>query len=357
MEVRKHLASQVVRSAKACESCAKSKQRCQGGSPCVRCIKRGLECRAEHNESLEGQDRTEPSRDLAESDLNSASLEDCSTSFQNSDESLGETNLNQQLISLQGTILSGSELPTLEASLHENMSIDGNYPMAYGADPHGLYSLDTSAMQWNQLDNMPFINWFFQDSQTQVDITNLASHESTLNPSEGPTSAVEIAPQLDSPFHSTNSTKETSLFAPSGYHVQSNIPRFPDLLPSDHEGLVRDNFCHVQRVSATAYAVMKNFFEDPRDVTYLKFPHIETTHSFVELYFEYFDEDLPCVHTRQVELEEASWILLLAVASVGAQYSAISNAKDYVKCLQACLEEAIREHVSKFLSYYGQICS
>jgi hypothetical protein len=44
VEVKQQLASQATRAAKACKSCANSKQQCRGGIPCARCTKKNTVC-------------------------------------------------------------------------------------------------------------------------------------------------------------------------------------------------------------------------------------------------------------------------------------------------------------------------
>ena len=114
------------------------------------------------------------------------------------------------------------------------------------------------------------------------------------------------------------------------------------------ETLLCENFCHLNAISPTAYEQSKCYFAHMQGSQITTFPTSQTFHSFAELYFEHFDQSFPFVHPRQLEQENASWLLLVAVVSIGAQYSSISNAEIYVKIFQALLERTIQDHVMRY---------
>ena len=124
---------------------------------------------------------------------------------------------------------------------------------------------------------------------------------------------------------------------------------FPATVPTDTETLLCENFCHLNAISPTAYEQSKRYFAHLQGSQITTFPTIQKFHSFAELYFEHFDQSFPFVHPRQLEQENASWLLLVAVVSIGAQYSSISNAETYVKSFQALLERILRDHVMNYI--------
>jgi hypothetical protein len=128
---------------------------------------------------------------------------------------------------------------------------------------------------------------------------------------------------------------------------QRDSPCFPNFLSLDHELLARNNFCELRNVSVRGYTDCQQFFNKGQNTVKSIFPSIEVFRSFAELYFEFFDPYFPCVHPQQIEeeSERLSWILLLAVVSVGAQYSSVSSAEIYVKCFQSLLTSAIENNV------------
>lgn len=115
---------------------------------------------------------------------------------------------------------------------------------------------------------------------------------------------------------------------------------------ASEEVLKCENFCHVGRISASAYAKFQQFFALHQTTDLPECPSIEMMHAFTELYFEFFDHNFPCIHKSQLQDEAASWILLVAIASIGSQYSAIENAVMHTNCLQVLLEKAIHQYVS-----------
>jgi hypothetical protein len=69
-------------------------------------------------------------------------------------------------------------------------------------------------------------------------------------------------------------------------------------------------------------------------------------HAFAELYFEYFDPCLPFLHPVRVERDDLSWILLMAVAAIGSQYSEVRDAPTFTTVFHHLLRKAIQAHVS-----------
>lgn len=113
-----------------------------------------------------------------------------------------------------------------------------------------------------------------------------------------------------------------------------------------------ENFCHIDAISESAYTKVQQFFTWHHTAGFPECPSIDMIHAFTELYFEYFDHHFPCIHKRQLQGGAASWILLMAVASVGSQYSAIENAVIHTKYLQLLLDKAIHQYVSTKYAYF-----
>lgn len=68
----------------------------------------------------------------------------------------------------------------------------------------------------------------------------------------------------------------------------------------------------------------------------------------VQLYFEHHDPWMPFVHRFSFDKEGVSWVLILAVASVGCQYSNVEGSELYILGLQDLLQKALPKDVSRY---------
>lgn len=221
---------------------------------------------------------------------------------------------NNQLAETNGSAPNGSETVTGSCLSFEDQFLPnpGNYA--------GVFNFGASPLQWVHLDGMIFDDQLSHHPQPQAPLP--LNHEILLGAGGTPSiTRLPNAGPLEIP------------------------PCFPRLLSSDLELLARDNFCGLRSISGQAYTDTLQFFYGSRQTTNSIFPSIEVFRSLAELYFEFFDHDFPCVHPQQIEQDGASWILLLAVVAVGAQYSSLPNSEAYIKCFQPLLAEAIEKSV------------
>jgi hypothetical protein len=362
-EVRRQLDSQATRAAKACESCAKSKQQCRGGTPCARCTKRKIACRVGSPNSHVSDTRLEE-KQATSFTINEAISDSELTTRKKPSEEHPETRLaHHEPFALssndfQGNFSIRNYLPSPNASApdwyqgNEPAESTGITQRVTGTLDEGCVSFDndflppcdnlnemltfgSSPLHWAHLDSTLFNDHFmYSNAQPQAPLP--LNHEILLGTS------IIAAPlehiNLDSFEPVTTSSRIVS-------QPRYNSPCFPELLLSDRELLARDNFCILQNVSLEAYTHSRQFFNASQHTATSAFPSIEVFLSFAELYFEFFNHDFSFVHPQQIEQDGASWILLVAVASVGAQYSSLSNAEMYVKCLQSLLAEAVEKNV------------
>lgn len=134
-------------------------------------------------------------------------------------------------------------------------------------------------------------------------------------------------------------------------------PALPDTQPGDEDIAIAENFCHVQQISYEIYQKIRTFYEQQRRSEHKGFPSPGMLHAFIQLYFEYFDAQHPFIHPLSMEQGNHSWILALAVAAVGCQYSSVSNADQYAFALQELLQRAISEHVGLRLAHTPRLCT
>lgn len=127
-------------------------------------------------------------------------------------------------------------------------------------------------------------------------------------------------------------------------------------LLDDIDILLAENFCHVPRISDEVYQAISDFFlkrrtEFPQSsAECLVLPSLHMLDTFIQLYFEYFHPQIPILHLPTYNPRKESWILALAVATVGCQHSAISNQIDRGGILRDLLFSAISSKVSGVLA-------
>ena len=318
-ELKEHLAKQSTRSSQACQACSKAKQRCQGSFPCERCQQKQIPCCFNRNGK----------RSLANYayDLNHSEQ---STSSDSGPLETNEANIPPEP-ALFGVI--SETLPTSGAfSNIELPPADSLLSPAFGAAPERGTNGFNHVMDPN----------FHYQWDPALDLTESplfwTSHGDVFDDSSW--SGTGLAP--------TTNVQRTGLSLDCG-NVQStqiyDVVHFPTLLPEDHDILLSENVRHVRRISYSAYEAIERFSRSQQEQQQSLFPPIQALHTFCDLYFEHIDPLFPFVHPSFIEKDEAYWILLLAVASIGATCSAISVAEEYTSSLQELLERAIQENV------------
>uniref|UniRef100_L2FRD7 Transcription factor domain-containing protein n=1 Tax=Colletotrichum fructicola (strain Nara gc5) TaxID=1213859 RepID=L2FRD7_COLFN len=118
-----------------------------------------------------------------------------------------------------------------------------------------------------------------------------------------------------------------------------DIPSFPSLELYDEDTLLAEDFRHVSKING--YERLAQFFQEQSPSGDQVFPEARVIHTFVQLYYEHFDFQFPFIHPAMIETGDESWVSVLAVASIGSQYSSISNSEQYSKGLQELLGRAV----------------
>jgi hypothetical protein len=131
--------------------------------------------------------------------------------------------------------------------------------------------------------------------------------------------------------------------APS--HTAHFCPAFPMLEDEALQIADAEIFGHISRIPMGAYTQVRSFYISERGHDDGSFPHSRLLHAFAELYFEYFDPYLPLLHPVKVERHDLSWILLIAVAAIGSQYSEVREAPTFTKVFHHLLRQSIQAHV------------
>ncbi|KAH7191816.1 uncharacterized protein B0J16DRAFT_368139 [Fusarium flagelliforme] len=97
---------------------------------------------------------------------------------------------------------------------------------------------------------------------------------------------------------------------------------------------------HIQHIAQEASEALDVFYRSQCHGNQPGIPP-RIIHAFVELYFEYFDPQFPFLHPSSVEEPNLHWILLLATAAVGSNYSEINEADSYNAILCDLLARAV----------------
>ncbi|EQB47921.1 hypothetical protein CGLO_12894 [Colletotrichum gloeosporioides Cg-14] len=118
-----------------------------------------------------------------------------------------------------------------------------------------------------------------------------------------------------------------------------DIPSFPSLELYDEDILLAEDFRHVSKING--HERLAQFFQEQSPSGEQVFPEARVIHTFVQLYYEHFDFQFPFIHPAMLETGDESWVSVLAVASIGSQYSSISNSEQYSKGLQELLGRAV----------------
>jgi hypothetical protein len=104
---------------------------------------------------------------------------------------------------------------------------------------------------------------------------------------------------------------------------------------TDEDITMAENFCHVNVPLNIVYQSVSAFYSEQHDARFREapFPNLSVFNSFIQLYYEHFDDILPFIHPSLLEKADTPWILTLAVASVGSQYTNVANRAAYVSML------------------------
>jgi len=121
---------------------------------------------------------------------------------------------------------------------------------------------------------------------------------------------------------------------------QSTDVTLPALPLEDQELIKVDLFGHFKSVNREAFHKAADFYsrKTNRPETFIP-EHV--FHTFVELYFEHFVGNFDFIHPSALEAEGISWILYLAVAAIGSQFSTLREAPKFTTALQELFYDSV----------------
>ncbi|KAK0382686.1 hypothetical protein NLU13_9782 [Sarocladium strictum] len=115
----------------------------------------------------------------------------------------------------------------------------------------------------------------------------------------------------------------------------------PMLTTEDEQMAASDMFGYIHHIPTQAFRKITHYYFEQNTLAH-KFVSQAVFQTFLELYFEYFAQELDFLHPSTIESDQVSWILLLAVAAVGSQYSILKQANQVSLALQELLQRAIK---------------
>ncbi|KAJ4180499.1 hypothetical protein NW767_014363 [Fusarium falciforme] len=124
---------------------------------------------------------------------------------------------------------------------------------------------------------------------------------------------------------------------------QDSSAQLPVLTLEDKNVLHAQLFGYLRQTARSSFQKVADFYTEQNQCPG-PFMDKLTFQTFLELYFEHFADHFPFLHTTLLEDDDISWVLLLAVAVVGAQFSALKNAPLFANILQDLLDKAVKMH-------------
>ncbi|KAJ5057231.1 hypothetical protein J3E74DRAFT_293649 [Bipolaris maydis] len=333
VEVRQHLASEGTRTNQACRNCAKSKKRCTAGTPCARCQKNGIACDDTHTSA----DEDCPS----EGDMNDKLQSATSNTLHGFADA---TKVTQENLNIEYSLDNLVERD--DSSWSTQSPCSNGMPTSLGSESQGVTIPDF--MTYNpQFDfGLDHLQWIHEGADLEIRNIlpdNIISQGFTLDNHAVNLLAGSLTAFGTSEANNALPTSGQALFGLDT--VPGAIQTFTGLNIKDFEQVLQcENFCHIESISESTHSKVQQFFALHQTAGFPECPSIHMMHAFAELYFEFFDHNFPCIHKQQLHGGPTSWILLVAVASIGSQYSAIENASVHTKCLQHLLEKAIHDY-------------
>ncbi|KAG0156056.1 hypothetical protein PDIDSM_3232 [Penicillium digitatum] len=141
----------------------------------------------------------------------------------------------------------------------------------------------------------------------------------------------------------------TASAAPGAASTSKPIRQLKSSLPkmrrSDERFLLPES-CYNVVTNASIYESLKLYLVSLGETEDGTFPWWRVIQDFVHLYFEHFDHEYPVIHPYALEFghDKTSWMVLLAVATVGSQYSAFGNASQFSASFGEILSHAIAQN-------------
>ncbi|KAJ6016784.1 hypothetical protein N7451_000163 [Penicillium sp. IBT 35674x] len=324
-----------IRVTSACQSCSQDKVRCSGEIPCVRCLRKGRRCLQRGRNNVPNS-RLPYSDTLINQTLDSSPDSPAVfTSPSNIDDtihgplSVPELTSDSTSLGLDTNVLEGSLGNQVAFSdVHDlsTVALDLSAEFPWTLDYTDFFSESHLAPQYPRLETI-----------AQLDSSlSLFASSAEINPNGGldktPSQGLSRARDLQSDGERPSPTIRIQDLRQLG---SSTPVQTLAMQATDDDITMAENFCHVNVPLSTVYQSVFAFYEQQHDARFREapFPTISIFNSFIQLYYEHFDDQLPFIHPSLLEQADTPWMLTLAVASVGCQYTNVAKRDTYVSML------------------------
>ncbi|KAL3447835.1 hypothetical protein BJX65DRAFT_317959 [Aspergillus insuetus] len=304
------------RGANACVPCSRAKLKCNGDNPCGRCASKNRNCVYRDSEkslnpvmaSSAGATHM-PSRSITGSDT----ME------------LGEFAPDLQYNAIR--------IPSGQADMRDILACGTIAPTVPDIDYSLPWMLDYTSIFPDGLagDQQPVL-----DLATQFPYSPLASNS--------PSAMDQISNYDIREFQNIQEHYSSQLL---------NTSRLSIMDATEEDIIIAENFCHIRVPLERHYKIILEFAKNHFDGRFkeVPFPSQSAFNSFIQLYYEYFDCRLSFIHRSTLEHQDTPWLLVLAVASIGSQYTQLPRREQYSAMLTELLRLSLPLDVHKARGY------
>ena len=305
---------------RACEACAKAKQRCDGGgvssAPCSKCMNKGRQCvypaSSAHEGNMDGESvmiDTQPPGDLTQ------------------DDGPFHTQASEPFITQSGPM-------TMHADGGENsMQHDSSEQTAAVPPAADVFSTQLDyGLPWDDFLVSPQFLFPFSPPQS-LGTGDLENHCSGLQQEYA-----NHAHNLDTTI--SNEIRPVEAFQ-----------EFGTLTPEEEDLLVAEYVPHVPPLGTEMRAHIIHMLKaelQPAQTEDLgaSFPTSRHLDSYMQLYFEHFHPRMPVLHVPTFRTSPKAWLLVLAIVCVGCDYSKASLKSEHRRLLQSLAQQLLKTDVS-----------
>ena len=308
----------------ACLNCVKSKQRCSGSHPCDRCNRKGWPCQF-----------TKGSKERPPQGLEIFPNETEGRKSNQTNQTSGNSRPVEPSVacglSRISTVTSGPSGP-------DSVNIAGGQCADF---PFSCLARQTSQHPEANLLSDSFLLWPLNDAFETSDIASTdPSRLQTLS---------EMGGTMDQPLNISlegETPAELSIFQQERPRYATDTPMSPNgqlanyvsenaLTEEDRDILISEDYGHLPKPSISTYERIRTHYtemsrsspEAPLSSLY----SLDVLHVCTELYFEHFHQQFPILHKSTFEARSSSWLLYIAVAAVGSQYSRLPS-RNRISC-------------------------
>lgn len=187
-----------------------------------------------------------------------------------------------------------------------------------------------------------------------TDLSQFLEHTGELSP----LSSLALSSILTAQLSETGLREEVSTSFESGVSHEPSINCPSALEPrlawtAENDICDAEDFGHVPRISMDIYNIIRTKFDDldgdsskSQSFAQAEFPSSTVLNAFIQSYFEYFHPGFPMLHKPSFDpsSNESSWLLVLAVATIGCRFSLASSPQ-----ILFLLQESLRRSIIRIV--------